>query len=131
MSEPAIDFTQLKFPSDSLTVATLRKVYPHSFDLSSRTGGSHRTYGRGSLNDTLGGVIDTERLVASLAFKQALRLAPNEAETQDPQETLRDLLASDYVTLGLATGQHHAEQLVRDIEGQATTQARTHPGNTR
>jgi hypothetical protein len=65
MPAPTIDFTQLTFPSDSLTVAALRKAYPHSFDLPSRTGGSPSTtplaYSRARLEDTLGGVIDTER----------------------------------------------------------------------
>jgi hypothetical protein len=128
MTDPSVEFTQISFPSDSLTVAALRKSYPRSFDLP-RVGGSDRTYGRGSLDDTLGNVIDNERLIASLAFKKAIGLSPTEAETEEPRETLVEFLTHDYVTLGVAAGEHHAEQLIRDIEAQATAQARSHPGH--
>jgi hypothetical protein len=135
MTEPAIDFTQLPFPSDNLTVAALRKAYPYSFDLPSRIVASKfdtpREYGRISLEETLGGVIDAERMVASMAFKQAMGLPPTESEAQRSRETLRESLASEYVTLGLAAGEHHADQLIRHIEAEATTQARSHPGHPR
>ena len=135
MTEPAIDFTQLPFPSDNLTVAGLRKVYPHSFDLPARIPAlkfeTAIEYGRASLEKTLGGVIDAERMVASLAFKQALGLVLTESESRRSRESLLESLASEYVTLGLAAGEHHADQLVRDIEAQATTQARSHHGQPR
>src|SRR5579871_5370831 len=101
MSEPAIDFTQLTFPSDSLTVAALRKAYPHSFDLPSRTGGPPFSpppaYGRASIEDTLGGVIDSERKLASLAFKRVLGLPLTQAESLDSHQGLAEGLIHEYV----------------------------------
>ncbi len=35
-AEFAIDYTQIEFPSDQLTVKALRKAIPHSFDLPAR-----------------------------------------------------------------------------------------------
>jgi hypothetical protein len=134
-AQPLIDFSQISFPSDKLTIAALRKAYPNSFDLPARMPSSKyeepTEYGRGSLEQTLGGVIDAERLVASLAFKESLGLALTESEALRPREVIHDSLTSEYITLGLASGEHHANQLVRDIETQATSQALAHPGNPR
>ncbi|MBA4068154.1 MAG: hypothetical protein C0501_31525 [Isosphaera sp.] len=120
---PAIDFTIIRFPTDRLTVAGLRRVYPHSFDLPAPAGPTRRDYYRKSIEDTLGGIVDAERVIASLAFKRVLGLPLTVEESrQTGEDHLNDLICC-YMELGLAAGEHHGEQLAREIETQATVQA--------
>ncbi len=110
-----IDLTKIKFPSDSLSILDVRKRYPHHVD--SRRSESVSP----SLDDILSGIIDGERKLAEIAFHKAIgspsRLAPY-------QESQRESVAEGYIEFGLARGPQHAAQLIRDIEVQATKQAR-------
>jgi hypothetical protein len=127
-----IDFTQIDFPSDRLTVKQLRMAYPYSFDLPdprpSLTKNS-RLYARKSIDSTLGGIVDGERLLASLVFKEAIGLLPTEEETLPRHEIVEGII-SDYQRVGLA-GEHEAEELIRRIETQAVSQARRQGGPPR
>ncbi len=130
---PAVDFSAISFPTDRLSVRDLRRIYPHSFDLPSpyKTGhaASRPVYGRNTLESTLGGIIDAERLVAGVAFKRAAGLPLNEEEVLEPPAVVAAGVASSYIEIGLASGDHHASQMVRDIERQAAAQGR--PGHNR
>jgi hypothetical protein len=131
---PTVDFTQIQFPSDGLTISHLRKVKPHFFDLPAREGycgKRHGFLGRQSLEDCLGGIIDTERELAALAFIAGPgRTPPDSANGLGPRWEAIECLANDYVRIGLAKGAHHARELIRGIESQAAAQATRGRGPT-
>jgi hypothetical protein len=121
---PAIDFTTIRFPTDRLTISDLRRVYPCSFDQPPEIESSlsQSAYGRASIEEALGRVIDAERAIASTAFKKLT------GQTLTEDEATRDkagyqYVIDEYIDLGLARGAYQAEQLLRDIVGQAQEQA--------
>jgi hypothetical protein len=134
MPDPAIDFTLIDFPTDHLTVKDLRKRWPHGFDTSPPPGQRFDDgeiglrlgpYRRKNLDDILGSTIDTERELAELAFCATLGREPPEPLRGDGRrDESAELLAHTYVGYGLATGDHHAMELIRDIEAQGAAQAR-------
>jgi hypothetical protein len=130
-----IKFAQIKFPSDQLTIGELRRLFPRSFDESTWKQGEYtdtvnsRPYGRQGLEGDLGMLIDYERVLASVAFKQAVgesetTLLPLERRLSFKELTER--LANFYVEIGLSSGMQHARQLVREITKQAKSQAQNH-----
>lgn len=131
---PHIDFTRIDFPSDRLTVRDLRCVYPGSFDLPVKgvDKGESRSYGRASAGRALDGIIDAERILAGIAFKQVLGQPLSEEETALERREIIEALVTDYGQVGLATGKQQVNHLVRGIEAQAVAQAQRHlggPGN--
>jgi hypothetical protein len=129
MSEsPTIDFTAIHFPTDRLTVADLRRVYPYSFDQPrphESFGKDRSPPGRGSIEHTLGTLIDMEREIANVAFKKAAGQSLTEVEASQDRDSYLEL-AEEFVTLGLATGENAAMELLRDIRRQAEAQAAIH-----
>jgi hypothetical protein len=133
--EPQIDFTRIEFPTDRLTVKELRKALPHCFDLPAPEGPHHQREGffkRESLESYLGGIINAEREVAALAFHTALgQVKPEYHEgTLGPRWEVLEVLISDYTKVGLARGEHHGQELIREIESQAVAQAQRYLGPT-
>jgi len=126
MSSPSIDFTVLSYPTDKLTVKDLRRISPDGFDQPLRKESfapvRKGLYHRRSLDDVLGHLLDVEREMADRAFHGRLSAALPEHFPRDPDDE-RNCLIREYVRLGLATGKHQAEQLIRDLEGQAIAQA--------
>ena len=127
MTGRSIDFTTFSFPTDRLTVRDLRRKHPEGFDqpLPEEALGEIRRgsrYRRRSLDVILGDLIDAEREVAERAFHNHLGSGQPDYLRGTPDGS-RDCLISTYVEWGLATGEHHAEQLVRDLEAQAISQA--------
>lgn len=126
MLSASIDFTNLSYPTDRLTVKDLRCRCPEGFDLPL----SHESFGevrkglyrRRSLDVVLGDLVDLEREIADRAFHTRLSAEVPEHLRGHPDDG-RDCLISEYVRWGLATGENHAEQLIRDLETQAITQA--------
>ncbi len=133
---PTIDFTQIAFPSDRLTIKELRKSIPHCFDLPARDGYQPRFrqgfFRRENLENYLGGIINTERELAALAFYTALgQEKPTHHDRKlGPRWEAAEVLIHDWTQVGLTTGEHHGEQLIREIEAQAVAQARRHLGQT-
>ncbi len=133
-TEPKIDFTQIEFPSDKLTVGMLRKAYPQGFDVDMpRDVGAYNElrddYDRRSLDDILGtGLIDVERLVAERAFKVALGQSVKGDSRLSNKDELVDCLTHVYKHDGLARGEHEALAMIRRIEVQAEAQARQYEG---
>ena len=122
---PQIDFTKIAFPSDSLTIGTLRKLHPADLDSQSKPDFTERSH---SLGAELTDMLWVEREIAEAAFNRALgRPTEGDRTGQDWQDCL-DQVAGIYTRYGIASGQHHAEQLFRDIETQAVAQARQHGG---
>jgi hypothetical protein len=128
---PIINFAAIRFPTDQLTVADLRRIYPQSFDMSVPLGATKRGYGRQSIEDTLGDIIDAERVIANLAFKQLLGIPLTVEEEQKTRHDHLDNLASSYIDLKLVSGEHEAMQVVREIERQAVAQAERFHGHPR
>jgi hypothetical protein len=135
-AQPNIDFTQIAFPSDKLTIKELRKSVPHSFDLPARERYQRSDrkgfFKRESLENYLGGIINTERELAALAFYKALG---QENPTYNdinlgPRWEAAEVLIRDWVKVGLTTGKQHGEQLIRDVESQAVAQAQRYLGST-
>jgi hypothetical protein len=123
----------MTFPTDHLTVAALRKVYPRSFDQSHPNPYRRGRWfnGRASLEEAIGDTLDFERRLATLEFKRVLGVKPTAEEERHPRWELAESLRDEYATLGLAAGGHHADQLIRDIESQAAAQAQALGGRPR
>lgn len=117
-----IDYSSISFPSDSVTVATIRRVHPGRFDIE-----DGRRF-RGVQDDpdfSLGTAMYLERLLARAAFETASggpgdHLAGSGLTRDD---CLRDL-THFYRTYGVADGRHQVDQLVRRVETQAADQVR-------
>lgn len=124
-NDPHIDLTQISFPSDQLTIQMLRKNYPGSFDREAVLPENRKQFlGRTSIENAIGGTIDFERHLAVLEFKRVLGLPLTKEEGQFKRDNLAKNLIEEYVHLGLAAGENHGEQLIRDVESQASAQAR-------
>ena len=122
---PQIDLTKIAFPSDRLTIGTLRKHHPAELDSDNAPDFEKRSH---SLRAELGDMLFVERSIAQDAFNSALgRRDMVLGRGQDRQDCL-DQVAGIYTRYGIASGQHHAEQLFRDIESQAVAQASQHAG---
>jgi hypothetical protein len=127
---PQIDFSQIEFPSDRLTIRDLRRAFPHAFDLPGQEAhrSQERGYGRQSVGDALDGIIDAERLLAGRAFKEALGEPYSNDEAAQARWDIIEGLVSDYRRAGLASGEHQSNELIRGIESQAADQAQRHRG---
>ena len=110
-----LDLTAISFPSDDLTFRAVRRAWPEHID-------KLRSKGQASLDDVLIGIIDSERILAEAAFEQALGRAPR--AISEFNDGLRKGLIDDYIRYGLSTGPQHAEQMIRNFESQATSQAK-------
>lgn len=119
-----INFSTIQFPSDKLTVRELRTLFPTSFDKPALYGGERldQVYGRLSLDTTLGSLIDAERLLAGIMYKQALGQPLSSDEQLQTKDELVESLTEEYVRWGIATGPQHAQQLIRGIEQQVARQ---------
>lgn len=115
---PTLRLDLLAFPTDSLTVADLRRAQPilfsekglfHSYDNS-----------QASSMDVLTFML-SERILAQKAFAAAAGL-PDPWPDADRREEVKDLNCY-YVQMGLSSGLRHTQQLVRAIEAAAAAQA--------
>jgi hypothetical protein len=123
VENPKIDFTKIDFPSDGLTVKTLRKVHPDQIDADAFP--SLFSQGnRGSADNLLGNLLHDERTIAEAAFNGALGKPPHEFLGKQELQSYADELSDIYTQYGLATGKHHAQELIRGIEAQGIAQAR-------
>ena len=120
---PIIDLEKIEFPSDDLTIRTIRRTHVEEFDggLGSRF---FRHHGRWAADATIGALIFLERLLATLAFEEALGLAPSIDLGRDDKQAHVEELEGLYVRYGLAPGKAAAGELIRGVERQALEQAR-------
>jgi hypothetical protein len=129
-TEPTVDFTQIEFPSDKLTVKMLREAWPDAFDmdrLDELGRAPYRRYKRHAIDSILGeSMIDLERMVAERAFKVALGQSVDNDSRISDKDDLIDGLAATYTRTGLARGEHEVMAMIRRIEVQAEAQARQH-----
>jgi hypothetical protein len=127
---PTLDFTHIRFPSDRLTIAELRKLWPSAFDQyrppeQGQFGDIERV---GSLETALGGLIDCERVYADLVFRKALGLPRADGREANPDGEASEL-AEDYESYGWARGWHEGREMVREIEIQVLAEAHKHLRN--
>jgi len=112
-----LDFSGLSFPSDGLSISTLRKLRPELFDKGFGDGEDAQPKfffeGRYS-EDVIANMLFCERLIATFAYADARRMD----QPRYDLPVFKNELATLYVRYGIASGSHHAEQLIRDIERQ-------------
>ena len=124
---PKLDFKKIDFPSDKITIKDLRRAYPlgydqwmeDRFDYRITTGEIRRPM---SLDDAIHDMVDYEREYAERAFLQALGVPVRPGREYDHQEVV-DTFRTQYIKLGLASGEHQVSELVRNVERQAIAQA--------
>jgi hypothetical protein len=115
-----LDFSGMRFPSDQLTIGTLRRVNWALFDkgLYGESDGQPRYFFDAEkadhAGDDVGNILYCERMIAASAYAAARGISPPDAEI----EILEDDLAERYCKYALATGPAHASELIRDIERQ-------------
>lgn len=117
-----VNYTSIRFPSDRITLADIRRAHPERFDVDSppafRRLGEEESF-------RLNMAIDTERLLARAAFEKATGNGPDylgQVMGLD-RDNLIEELTEDYRLYGVAVGRQVTEQLVRDLEAQAASQA--------
>jgi hypothetical protein len=125
--EPQLDLTKIAFPTDRLSIKDLRRLLPDGFDRLGFGGEPERVHyfqmGSKYGGEELRWMLNAERAVASWAFNAALGRASSEVMTSHPME-VREMLAESFIEYRLASGPHQAEQMIRDIEVQASAQAK-------
>jgi hypothetical protein len=125
---PKIVFTKIEFPSDELTIQTLRRLSPDYFDAEPEACG--KLFSQSDVNNPMievARLLDAERMVAEVAYLKAVGIQCSAVYLTDGQRCAEDA-AELYAHFGIAKGQHHAEQLICNIQSQAADQAREHTG---
>jgi len=124
-----LDFAALKFPSDGLSIGTLRERHRELFDRGFADWGDAQPKffleaDKGlHAGDIVGHTLFCERFVAIAAYADARGIDPPQL---DELPGVKEDLAEFYVRYGLASGPQHAAQLIRDIERQGAELAK-HP----
>jgi hypothetical protein len=120
---PIVNTEKINFPSDSLTIGTLRRTHIEEFD-GGLGSGFFRSKERWAADATIGALIFLERFLATDAFEAALGLRRTIDMDKDDRQLHVIELAALYVHYGLAKGDGAARELIRGIERQAVEQAR-------
>lgn len=123
--QPQIDLTKIDFPSDQVTFKLLRRIYSSYFDQQ-----DDRSWIFNHVEATeLEPLVNIEGRLATKAFDDMLGRTTTSRHPGFWEEQREDLTAI-YITLGLASGPQHAEQLIRTFEQTAAEQARRHMPRT-
>ena len=112
----------MSFPSDQLTIGTLRKIYPPLFD-TVPDGKSHQHQpiffrdADGPLNagQILGNMLWIERFLVYAAYADVKKLPIDELDFFRLAD-FREELSGLYVDVGIAQGRKHAMELINGIE---------------
>jgi hypothetical protein len=123
LSDPVVDFAKIVFPSDQLSFGMLRQRFPDLIDRASKVTffelpGPNAAFHVQNLTNLLEG----ERELAMSAFNRAVG-RDWEMPSGHTDDEVRQYLIEDYIRYGVASGEQHAVQLIRDIEATATEQA--------
>jgi len=119
---PQPTLSEIGFPSDALTLGTFRHHRPDCFDLTVDHWDVEGPRNRLSLEAVLGGLIDCERDLVYMAFYRELGMNSPVKCGLDWDNAV-EALTLDYQCTGIATGEHHAAELIRNLETQAVAQA--------
>ncbi len=115
-----LDLGGIQYPSDALSIGALRRKHPALFDKGFAEPQPlffMEPQDAGHAGDVLGGMLYCERLVALFAYAEAI--GTESASELHPGFDFKDELIELYTRHGIATGRHHAAQLIRGIEQQA------------
>lgn len=130
-----LDFSAISFPSDRLTIQTLRRLYPNLFDQGLERKGelqphffsltapqSRQAFEPGVT--MLESMLFAERLVAAFAYGRARGWPdPENWEGEIGLQGFKEDLARFYETLQLASGPQAAAELIRNFEAEARSLA--------
>lgn len=116
-----IDFTRIRFPSDRITVANLRRAHPVRFDVE----GAVQFEGVQD-NDPeflVPVMMALERMLARNAHSIAAGMGTDvlTKECLERADCIKDL-TDCYAAYGVSSGPNQTEELVREIEAQAVAQ---------
>jgi hypothetical protein len=124
-----IDYTLIRFPSDRLTIGTIRRLHPDYFDVEFAPFESALAIAPNEDcvepdEPEIGQMLWIERKLAQNAYEEVRRVftRSNVVGGRDKPAFLDDLIRF-YVRYGLASGRESALQMIRDIETQAASQA--------
>ena len=122
---PEIDLTKLNFPSDGLTLGTLRRLHPEH--INTRESVELLPKLLEHVDEDVSTMMHAERFLANAAFHISFG-GPVHPENIELLKDYAKELSKSYVRHRIASGPHHAEQLIRGIEIQASEQARQYTG---
>ena len=108
---------ELAFPTDRLTVRDLINQFPN--DLKWEWNG-FVSEEKQQFVEALFGALHTEREIAAMAFCKAANI-PFPRKNSLNEQGLAEILSSAYESLGISTGQHQTNELIRSIEVQAAS----------
>jgi hypothetical protein len=112
-----LDFSGFKFPSDVLSIGTLRAKHPELFDKGFDGGENAQPqffFQAKYAEAVLANMLFCERLIAVCSYAKTRAMEGPEYEVSDFKKDLTTL----YMQYGLASGPHHANELIREIERQ-------------
>lgn len=120
------NFSELGFPTDTLSISDLRKRFPQYFDLG--IGFDKNRQPRFFFDESiaeysanqLANAIRTERQLAA-----AVITARKIGSSMTEKDSLMSALADYYTNIGLATGKCHAQELVKTFVNTLETTLRT------
>lgn len=129
-NKPVIDLKKILFPTDRLSIGTLRRLHPDLFDESEATAGTF-------FDDTkpfedLIILVHLERDLADSIFEYTVNggIPANDARQRIPLEKLVGVdgktIKALWQQFGLAAGPHEAAEMLRDLANAASAQARQH-----
>jgi hypothetical protein len=114
-----LNFGGCRFPSDGLTIATLRFMYRDLFDVgfdtSEEAQPQYFLQPRDNNFEPVGEMLFCERCVATFAYAKARGI---DVPTKLDLESYKDELVDYYRQFGLASGIKQASELVREVERQ-------------
>ena len=124
-----LDFSGLRFPSDSLTIGALRRTHRELFDLGVQSGSTADDQPQfffqpdkpGHAQEQLAYMLYIERILAANAYAQQVGIAPPPIHVG--LNELEDQLTELYLHHDLAKGPQHAAELLRDLERQGRSLA--------
>jgi hypothetical protein len=119
-----LDFTRIHFPSDRVTILSVRQLHPELFDHGCGFAGSKaqpqyflRQKPHNPAEVGLGDLLYCERLIVAHAYAVAKGLRIPESLEMDI-EGFREQVTKTYRELGLASGEHEAAEMLRDLDRQ-------------
>jgi hypothetical protein len=119
--ELKIDFSTISFPSDKLTIRTIRALFPDRNAFA-----EHDLKQLPQIDAKIGGLWETfnlERRFAKYAFQKALTGRDNwEVPLNGRRHSCAEELARHYAALGIASGRVEIFRLIEEIEKQAAAQ---------
>lgn len=111
-----INFTLLAFPSDQLTIGSIRQCDPEEFAQE-----SPRFFDTGHAD--VSSMLWMERCLAHNAFAKAIGQPLPHAELPVDRDEVIETLNRSYLQFGLTSGLEHTKQLIRTLESTAAQQA--------